>query len=55
MKIHSQDDALTAMQRIHEKGPSVVIMTSSVIEDTDMIVTIGSRWKGKLFNKISLL
>lgn len=53
MKIHSQDDALKAMQLVHEKGPNVVVMSSSTFENNDILTTIGSRWKGSLVAELS--
>ena len=50
MKIRSQEDAFTAMDVLHKKGPRVVILSSAdYIEGLELAALVSDRRRGLLY------
>lgn len=43
IEIHSESDAWEAMQILHNKGPSLVVISSSNLSESETIISLGSR------------
>ena len=46
-KIKNEEEAFSAMQVLHDKGPSTVVLSSTDIGDKDILVALASTVKGE--------